>query len=303
MKGKETHIPTLTIDEISRFHKRSISWLPIVSDSKHKNYHINKLEVISDKSKFQVLPHRKTVHDFFYLSKGKSIRSKGLDSYEIMAPAIFILPAYQITEHKMISEDAEGFYCHFDEKIFNSLPNKYLSEQYSFFQFQSHPVIPLTIESEKNVATLLERLFYLYRKTETYNESLVSFYLLTFFEELKFDVPNTENKSKNSCFLITKKYKQALTKHIYDYQQISDYADILNVTPNYLNKCVKTATNNTAQHLLKEMLVLEAKTLIKHSNLNVSEIAVKLCNQTPSNFARFFKKQTGLTPKEYSQKN
>ncbi|MFX0557820.1 helix-turn-helix domain-containing protein [Maribacter sp. CXY002] len=301
--GKETHIPTLTIDEISRFHKRSISWLPIVSNTKHKNYHINKLEDISDKSKFQVLPHRKTFHDFFYLSKGKSIRSKGLDSYEITAPSIFILPAYQITEHKMISEDAEGFYCHFDEHIFNNLPNKYLSEHYSFFQFQSSPVIPLNPESQKNIAALLERLFYLYRKTETYNESLVSLYLLTLFEELKSDIPSAPNKGKNSYFLITKKFKQALTEHIYDHQQIADYADMLNVTPNYLNKCVKTATDKTAQELLKEMLILEAKTLIKHSNLNVSEIAVKLCNQTPSNFARFFRKQTGMTPKQYSQKN
>lgn len=303
MKGKETNIPTLTIDEMSRFHKRSISWLPIVSNAKHKNYHINKLEDISDKSKFQVLPHRKTLHDFFFLTKGKSIRSKGLDSYEIKAPAIFILPAYQITEHKMISEDAEGFYCHFDEGIFTNLPHKYLSEQYSFFQLQSNPVVPLTHASKKNITSILERLFNLYRHSETYNQNLVSFYLLTLFEELKFDVPVTQNKSKNSCFLITKKYKEALTKHIYDYHQISDYANILSVTPNYLNKCVKTAINKTAQDLLKEMIVLEAKTLIKHSNLNVSEIAVKLCNQTPSNFARFFRKQTGLTPKEYSQKN
>jgi AraC family transcriptional regulator, transcriptional activator of pobA len=82
---------------------------------------------------------------------------------------------------------------------------------------------------------------------------------------------------------------------------LTDYADLLNVTPNYLNKCVKTAIDKTAQDLLKEMLILEAKTLIKYSQLNVSEIAIKLCDQTPSNFARFFKKQTGLSPKEYAE--
>ena len=84
-------------------------------------------------------------------------------------------------------------------------------------------------------------------------------------------------------------------------QNILDYADLLNVTPNYLNKCVKTAIDKTAQDLLKEMLILEAKTLIKYSPLNVSEIAIKLCDQTPSNFARFFKNQTGLSPKEYAE--
>jgi AraC-like DNA-binding protein len=46
-------------------------------------------------------------------------------------------------------------------------------------------------------------------------------------------------------------------------------------------------------------VILEAKTLLKYSNLQISEIAVKLSDQTPSNFARFFKTQTGITPKEY----
>jgi AraC-like DNA-binding protein len=73
----------------------------------------------------------------------------------------------------------------------------------------------------------------------------------------------------------------------------------LNVTPNHLNKCVKTTTDKTAQDLLNEMLILEAKSLLKYSNLQIAEIAVKLCNQTPSNFARFFKSQTGISPKEY----
>lgn len=126
---------------------------------------------------------------------------------------------------------------------------------------------------------------------------------MTIFEELKSEMPEVVTKNRKSNFEITKRYKHALAKHIYDYQNITDYADLLNVTPNYLNKCVKTAIDKTAQDLLKDMLILEAKTLIKHSELNVSEIAVKLCNQTPSNFARFFKKQTGLSPKEYAQTN
>ncbi|GLU45187.1 AraC family transcriptional regulator [Allomuricauda sp. NBRC 101325] len=306
MEGKmeRNNIPTLNVNEISRFHKRSISWLPIVTHGKHENYHINRVEEVSDKSKFQVLPHRKTFHDFFYLRKGSSIRSKGLDTYEIKAPCIFILPAYQITEHKKLSEDVEGFYCHFDERIFTTLPNKYLSQHFAFFQYQSNPVINLTEEDVKVMEPILERLLYLYKDITSNNESLVSTYLLTLFEELKTNLPSVStSENKNSFYQITKKYKQALTEHVYDFKQIHDYAQLLNVTPNYLNKCVKMATNKTAQDLLKEMLILEAKTLIKHSNLNVSEIAVKLCNQTPSNFARFFKNQTGLTPKQYAQKN
>jgi len=153
------------------------------------------------------------------------------------------------------------------------------------------------------VEQTLERLISLYQE-ENHNKNLIALYLMSLFEELRSTSNSIENKkTKKSNFEITKRYKLVLAKHIYEYQTINDYAALLNVTPNYLNKCVKTSIGKTAQDLLKEMLVLEAKTLIRHSNLNFSEIAVKLCNQTPSNFARFFKKQTNLTPKQYAQKN
>ena len=98
---------------------------------------------------------------------------------------------------------------------------------------------------------------------------------------------------------MTHQYKNLLTQHIHQKQKVSEYADMLSVTANHLNKCIKQTTNKTAQDLLNDMLIMEAKSLLKYSNLHISEIAVKLCNQTSSNFARFFKKQTGVSPKAY----
>lgn len=302
---KQNKVPTLDVSQLDDFHSKTISlhWGNAVSKSKVKEYHINKLELISDKSNFQVLPHRKTCHDFIYLKKGASKRSKGLNEYTFEGPSIFFLPAYQITEHKIMSDDAEGFFCHFNENIFDFLPNNYLSEQFPFFQYQTSPVINLSLETQKSIETILNRLLFLYSNEESINKKLVSCYLLSLFEEAKKDIPEESPKKKNSFFKITEQYKHLLTEYIYTYRKISDYANMLNVTPNYLNKCVKISINKTAQDLLKEMLILEAKTLIKYSDLHISEIAVKLLDQTPSNFARFFKKQTGLTPKEFIKKN
>ena len=278
-----------------------VEWLPIITNIKHPDFHINRIDDITDKKNFRVLPHRKIFHDFFFLKKGTSIRTKGLNKYTIKAPAIFFLPAYQITEHQMMSEDAEGFYCHFGENILDLFSKFILSEQYFFFQYQSNPIISLQPRTIAIVETILERLLVLY-VDEKHNNTLLSFYLMTLFEEIKNVSEQKISKKRRSNFEITKRYKHALAKHIYEFQNISDYANLLNITPNYLNKCVKTAIDKTAQDLLKEMLVLEAKTLIKYSQLNISEIAVKLSDQTPSNFARFFKRQTGLSPKEYSLK-
>ena len=296
----EKKIPTLDYYEISNFHMHQVEWLPIITNVKHPDFHINKIDDIADKKNFSVLPHRKIFHDFFFLKKGTSIRTKGLNSYTINAPAIFFLPAYQITEHKMMSEDAEGYYCHFGENVFDFFSKFMLSERYVFFQYQSNPIIPLQTNTIEIIEKILERLLSLHT-TKEYNKTLLSFYLMALFEELKSIAVNKISKKRKSNFEITKRYKHALAEHIYEFQNISDYANLLNVTPNYLNKCVKTAIGKTAQDLLKAMLILEAKTLIKYSELNVSEIAIKLCDQTPSNFARFFKKQTGLSPKEYAE--
>lgn len=299
--SEQKKIPTLNVSEISSYHEFIRNSLHTISNVKYKDYHINSLEIIKDKSNFKVRPHRKTVHDFLFLLNGSSQRSKGLNNIEFQGPAVFFLPAHQITEHSYMSEDAQGFFCHFDESLFDFLPKSYLTDRYPFFRLQSHPVIQLTTETKVSCEIIMKRIQSLYKTGEKTRRHLIVSYLITFFEEVFKEVNNVPKKSRNSSFRITELYKQALAEHIYEYKQIADYANLLNITPNYLNKCIKASINKTAQDLLKEMLVLEAKSLIKYSDLDIAEIAVKLSNQTPSNFARFFKNKTGLTPKEYSQ--
>ena len=55
----------------------------------------------------------------------------------------------------------------------------------------------------------------------------------------------------------------------------------------------------SAHDVLKEMLLLEAKVLLKQTNLTISEIAYKIGKNEISDFARFFKSQTKMTPSEY----
>ncbi len=296
---KTDKIPTLNPDEITSFHLKSVDWKPVISDTKHPYFHINRLEGVVSKMKFPLPPHRKTVHDFIFLKKGKSIRSKGLTSFEFNGPALFFMPANQITQHENMSANSEGFFLHFDEKIFQFLPKNYLSSNFIFFQFQSNPIISISNTVQIQIESTLERLLSLYEDDQVINKNLIAAHLLALFEEFKKELPQEGKKTRNAFFDITERYKNALSINIYQNQSITEYANLLNVSPNYLNKCIKNSLNKTAQELLNEMLILEAKSLLKYSKLQVSEIAVKLCDQTPSNFARFFKSQTGITPKEY----
>ncbi len=62
---------------------------------------------------------------------------------------------------------------------------------------------------------------------------------------------------------------------------------------------MKKTLGKSAHDLLNEMLLLEAKVLLKQINLNVTEIAYKVGKNEASDFVRFIKKQTGIRPSEY----
>ncbi|MDZ7899230.1 MAG: helix-turn-helix domain-containing protein [Arcicella sp.] len=292
-------IPVLKPADLDDFHYKSIKWYPTISQTKHQYYHINRIESYIQNFTFPLPPHRKTVHDFIFLKKGNSTRSKGLDRFNFKESELFFLPAFQLTQHEAMDKGTEGFYVHFDESIFHFLPKNFLVDAYFFFQIQSEPIILLSQETQNAIEPILERILSLYEEERQTDINLVAMYLLSLFEEIKKDVQVQRKNTKNAFSQVTEQFKNALSLHIYQKQSVFEYAELLNISPNYLNKCVKNTINRTAQDLLNEMLILEAKTLLKFSDLQVAEIAVKLCNQTPSNFSRFFKNQTGITPKEY----
>lgn len=129
--------------------------------------------------------------------------------------------------------------------------------------------------------------------------------MLALFTELKranqFSESIATDRSDNAALRFTQLYKNALSQFIYEKQTVAEYAELLHISPNHLNKCAKTATGQSARDLLDEMILLEAKVLLAQTDLSVSEIAWQIRKQDPSNFGRFFKTKMGITPKEYRE--
>lgn len=296
--NKSEKVPLLEISSLDDFHFGNTKWEFPFSDS-HSLFHINRLEGMHEKLIFPLPPHRKTVFDLIFLTKGTSTRSKGLSRYTFGENQFFFLPANQITSHECMSEDAEGYFLHFDDEIFRTLSLSHVLKDFSFLDFLANPIVSVPLKTQKTFLNIFERLEELYKDLRKQELGLVGYYLLVLLTEVKKFAIIEKSTSKNSSAIVTHQYKNLLTQHIHQKQKVSDYADLLSVTANHLNKCIKQTTNKTAQDLLNEMLIMEAKSLLKYSNLHISEIAVKLCNQTSSNFARFFKTHTGMTPKEY----
>lgn len=80
---------------------------------------------------------------------------------------------------------------------------------------------------------------------------------------------------------------------------VSEYAEILSVTPNYLNKAVKTRTHRTAIDWIEIARINIAKKLLKDPAISIADISSMVGLPDQSYFSRFFKKKTGQTPSEF----
>jgi len=295
----ENKIPTLEPGLSDELHFGKVKWQTSFPGQSHL-FHINKLEDFRDKMNFPLPPHRKVVHDLIFIIAGKSTRYKGLNEYSFGAKQFFFLPRLQITKHKSMSEDVKGYFIHFSPDLFAEY-NHDLSS-FSFLKFLGHPVVTIPDDILPFLLSLFQRMEQLYINMRKDDLDLVTQYLFTLLKEVDRHVIEVAPKTTPSTAArLTEKYKNALTRHIYEIQTVKEYAEQLYVTPNHLNKCVKSTINKTAQVLLNEMLVLEAKSLLKYSGLSISEVAERLGNRTPTNFCRFFKNQTGMTPKQHSK--
>lgn len=76
------------------------------------------------------------------------------------------------------------------------------------------------------------------------------------------------------------------------------FAESLNMSPNYFSDLIKRHTGQNAGFLIREHVIRLAKNALK-ANANVSQVAYSLGFEYPQHFTRLFKKQTGLTPKQY----
>jgi len=77
------------------------------------------------------------------------------------------------------------------------------------------------------------------------------------------------------------------------------YADKLFITTKYLSSILKKVTGRSINSWLEEAIILGAKLLLKSTDLTVLQVSEELSFPNPSYFGRYFKKATGMTPKDY----
>jgi AraC family transcriptional regulator, transcriptional activator of pobA len=291
-------IPVLKPIEFDNFLFKK-EWKPWYRDS-HEEFHISRIESYKAHLNIPLEPHRRLVNFFVFITKGKIIRSKGLTNYELGPNHFFFLPADQITSIEYYSPDVEGYYCHFIPDIFNDRSIKNVPKiDFHFFQIVNDPIVH--VKNKGKFIQLLEILINEYESNIIERYSLIPIYLLAILTEVSLQTDAVPIQNNTSATLLTQRYKNALLGFIYEKKTVLEFADYLKVTANHLNKSIKITTGKSAHQLLDEMRLLEAKVLLKQTTLSIGDIAYKIGRFDPSDFARFFKSKTGISPLEYRQ--
>jgi len=76
-------------------------------------------------------------------------------------------------------------------------------------------------------------------------------------------------------------------------------ASQLNLSSKYLSDLLKQETGKTALELIHLYVISEAKNLLVAGEQSISEIAYSLGFENPPYFSRLFKKEVGISPKEF----
>ena len=84
--------------------------------------------------------------------------------------------------------------------------------------------------------------------------------------------------------------------------QINFYADQMNITSTYLSRIVKEVSGNTVNGYLQSFLYGEACKLLRMTDMTIGEISFELNFKDHSAFTNFFKMKSGVSPKEYRNK-
>ena len=114
---------------------------------------------------------------------------------------------------------------------------------------------------------------------------------------------NVESEEKPEVTSRGRMVFEQFMKLVYDYhtqyRNVGFYADKLCLTPKYLSKLVKNVSGRSAPDWIDAYVILEAKNLLKHSNISIKEVVFRLNFPNQSVFYKFFKARTGMTPSEY----
>lgn len=236
-----------------------------------------------------------------FVRKGECKIDIDLIHYSIKAPCVVNIRKSQILQLQSVSNDFDSSFIvlskRFCDNLFVLLQNSRLYSIAVRKQTTSLPdeLVPLM----EGFYSHIEKIFADTSNPDASNAML--FAITSFFYECasKCYFPDSNEILKNNNSRIPERFISLVQKNFRKERFLDFYAEQLGVTSRYLSRAVKSATGNTAVEWIDRYIMLEAKVLLKSTNLTIQQVSDELNFPSQSFFGKYFKKHSGLSPKEF----
>ena len=114
--------------------------------------------------------------------------------------------------------------------------------------------------------------------------------------------PEVDSPIHNRAEEYFRQFTELLGEHYKHERSVGFYARQLCITPKYLTTLIKRISGKSVSEWIDNYVILEAKTLLKYSNMSVQEIAYYLKFPNQSFFGSYFKRNAGMSPSQYKAK-
>lgn len=244
-------------------------------------------------------PYRAKEGRIIRVLQGTGRISINLIEHEISAHKIVIIPDNSLIEMLEISPNYDFQVIMTARNFLPAMPNSILSETYT-----RNGIILALNEEEWTQTEMFFILLWKILHSSPYRREAVQHLIVSLLCNLKYIYEQTHTTSSLRLSRQEETFRRFITlvnEYSKQERSVNFYADKLCLTPHYLSTIIRETSGQTVMQWINQSVILEAKVLLKHSNLLVFQISDELNFPNPSFFSKFFKRMTGMTPAEYQR--
>ncbi len=251
-------------------------------------------------------PHVHTFYEIIWFQEDGGTHVVDFQTYDVKKNELFFLSPGQIhhfdgkTRHKGVSLK----FC--TDFLKEDKGDESVLIKYSMFNaFDSEPFCCVDDQTAEKLSVLIRQMEEEKEDPNSFAHmdmirSLVKMFLIQI--ERNGSKPMQKNvrdiKSANRLFVM---FRKTLEQDYCSIHTVGEYASKLNVSSKTLSNSVACCSGQTPLNFINDRIVLEAKRLLKYTDLMVKEIAYYLGFDDPSYFVKLFKRKTGYLPLEFRE--
>lgn len=234
--------------------------------------------------------------------KGRMKGAINMQPYDAQGPCLFVILSGQIMQYESFSDDFSGLFIIMSSRFLNELMMSAQERLPLNLSIQDTPCVSLT---EREIGAMVSYFNMLKEalvvKENPYRMEIAKHLTKAFFYGAGYHIhrlaENKEDQSKQE--VLVEKFLSLVQTHYKEQRGLEFYADKLCLTPKHVSKVIKETSGTSANDWIDSHVILEAKALLKSTNMTVQQISDELNFPSQSFFGKYFKRHTGLAPKDY----